>query len=82
MDKRLIAYAESHDEERLMYKNLNFGNSSNSNHDVKDLDTALTKNESFGFFFIINTWPKNDMALFRNGHGKLNFYMRGRIIWR
>jgi hypothetical protein len=25
---RLVSYGESHDEERLMYKNLNFGNSS------------------------------------------------------
>ncbi|MGB1942130.1 MAG: alpha-amylase family glycosyl hydrolase, partial [Flavobacteriaceae bacterium] len=28
--KRLVGYAESHDEERLMYKNLQYGNSSNS----------------------------------------------------
>ena len=28
--RRLVTYAESHDEERLMYKNLNYGNSSNS----------------------------------------------------
>ena len=39
-DKRLIAYAESHDEERIMYKNLNFGNSSNSTHNVKDIEVS------------------------------------------
>ena len=32
--KRLVTYAESHDEERLMYKNLNYGNTSNSEHTV------------------------------------------------
>jgi hypothetical protein len=29
---RLLGYAESHDEERLMYKNLQFGNSANAGH--------------------------------------------------
>ena len=34
--KRLVGYAESHDEERLMYRNLQYGNSSNGNHNVKN----------------------------------------------
>ncbi len=45
--KRLVTYAESHDEERLMYKNLNYGNSSNSAHNIKTLDISLKKNGSF-----------------------------------
>jgi hypothetical protein len=40
----LVAYAESHDEERLMYKNLQFGNSSGS-YDVQNLPTALKRQE-------------------------------------
>lgn len=40
----LISFAESHDEERMMYKNLNFGNSAGS-YDVQDLNTALKRQE-------------------------------------
>ncbi len=41
----LIRYAESHDEERLMYKNLNFGFTSAS-YNVKDTLTALERCEA------------------------------------
>ena len=37
----LVGYMESHDEERMMYKNLQFGNTSNTAHNVRDLNTAL-----------------------------------------
>jgi hypothetical protein len=40
----LISYAESHDEERMMYKNLNFGNS-NGSYDIRELETALERQE-------------------------------------
>ena len=35
-DRHAVAYAESHDEERLMYKNLLYGNS-NGDYDASDL---------------------------------------------
>lgn len=38
----LIAYMESHDEERLMYKNLQFGNGAGA-YSVKNLPTALDR---------------------------------------
>ena len=38
----LIAYMESHDEERLMYKNLEYGNSTGS-YNVKNITTALDR---------------------------------------
>ncbi len=41
---RLVSYAESHDEERIMYKNINFGNS-NGSYDVQDLNTGLKRME-------------------------------------
>ena len=56
--KRLITYAESHDEERLMYKNLNFGNSSNSNHDVKNLEIALDRMKALGSSLLLIPGPK------------------------
>ena len=39
----LVSYAVSHDEERLIYENLQNGNSFNPNYDTKDLETALTR---------------------------------------
>ena len=44
---RLVGYAESHDEERLMYNNLEFG-ASNSNYDITDLNTALSRMPALG----------------------------------
>ncbi|MFN4892849.1 MAG: alpha-amylase family glycosyl hydrolase [Bacteroidota bacterium] len=53
----LIGYMESHDEERLMYKNLQFGNSSGS-YNVRDLNTALRRIELVGSFFYMMPGPK------------------------
>ena len=53
----LIGYMESHDEERLMYKNLQFGNSSGS-YNTKDLNTALKRMELDAAFFFNMPGPK------------------------
>ncbi|MBI9042515.1 alpha-amylase family glycosyl hydrolase, partial [Lutibacter sp.] len=53
----LVGYMESHDEERLMYKNLQYGNS-NSTYNVKDLNTALSRQELAGLFFLTIPGPK------------------------
>lgn len=52
-----VSYMESHDEERLMYKNLRFGNSSES-YNVQDFDTALTRQQLAGAFFFTVPGPK------------------------
>ncbi|MGB5242073.1 MAG: alpha-amylase family glycosyl hydrolase [Lutimonas sp.] len=52
-----IAYMESHDEERLMFKNISFGNSSGS-YSVKELNTALKRNEMAGAFYFTVPGPK------------------------
>lgn len=54
----LVGYMESHDEERLMYKNLTYGNSSNPQHDVKNLDVALERQKLAGMFFFSIPGPK------------------------
>ena len=54
---RVIGYAESHDEERLMYKNLQYGNSTNS-YDVKDLNTALARMSALGAVSLTVPGPK------------------------
>ena len=53
----LISYMESHDEERLNYKNLNFGNSG-TNYSVTDLPTALKRLELASVFYIPVPGPK------------------------
>ncbi|MFT3911322.1 MAG: alpha-amylase family glycosyl hydrolase [Ferruginibacter sp.] len=53
----LVTYMESHDEERLMYKNLQFGNS-NGAYNVKTLATALKRMELCGAFFFTQPGPK------------------------
>ncbi len=52
-----VGYMESHDEERLMYKNLTFGNSSGS-YNTRSLYTALERQELAGTFFFTVPGPK------------------------
>lgn len=53
----LITYMESHDEERMMYKNLNFGNSSGT-YNVRELSTALKRQEMSAAFLTMIPGPK------------------------
>ena len=55
---RLMGYPESHDEERLMYKNLQFGNSTNTTHNVKTLNTALSRMSAIGAVSLLVPGPK------------------------
>ncbi|QIH39266.1 T9SS type A sorting domain-containing protein [Flavobacterium sp. Sr18] len=55
---RLMGYAESHDEERLMYKNLQFGNSTNAAHNVKTLNVALSRMSAIGAVSLLVPGPK------------------------
>ncbi len=55
--KRLVGYMESHDEERLMYRNLTYGNMSGE-YSVKNLNTALERMETAGVFFYTIPGPK------------------------
>ncbi|ARV05305.1 alpha-amlyase [Polaribacter sp. SA4-10] len=52
-----VSYMESHDEERLMYKNLQFGNFSGS-YNVKNLATALDRQKIGGAFYFTIPGPK------------------------
>jgi len=55
---RLMGYAESHDEERLMYKNVTFGNNSTASHNVRDLNTALSRMSALGAVTLTIPGPK------------------------
>ncbi|GAA4743771.1 alpha-amylase family glycosyl hydrolase [Flavisolibacter ginsenosidimutans] len=53
----LVAYAESHDEERIVYKNVTYGNSSGS-YNIKDTTTALKRAEQTAVFLLTIPGPK------------------------
>ena len=54
---RLIGYAESHDEERLMYKNVQYG-ASGGTYNVKNLNTALSRMSAIGAISLLIPGPK------------------------
>ena len=54
---RFVSYMESHDEERLMYKNLQYGNT-NANYSTKELATALERMKQAAAFLLCAPGPK------------------------
>ena len=56
-ERRSLSYGESHDEERLMFKNLQYGASSGS-YNVTNLATALERQKAFGAVFFTVPGPK------------------------
>ncbi|MRX37700.1 T9SS type A sorting domain-containing protein [Flavobacterium sp. LC2016-23] len=54
---RLMGYAESHDEERLMYKNIQYG-ASNGTYNVNTLNTALSRMSAIGAVSLLVPGPK------------------------
>jgi 1,4-alpha-glucan branching enzyme len=53
----LVQYMESHDEERLMYKNINFGNSAGG-YNVREINTGLSRISTAAAFFYTLPGPK------------------------
>ena len=56
-DPHLVAYMESHDEERIMYRNLTAGNSA-PGYNIKDLNIALRRSELVSAYFHFIPGPK------------------------
>jgi hypothetical protein len=58
-DPHLVGYMESHDEERLMYKNLQYGRTNvATGYDVKDLSTAIRRMEPAAVMLMSIPGPK------------------------
>ena len=53
----LVTYQESHDEERLMWKNVQYGNS-NGSYNIKDIPTGLKRNAMAAAFWAMIPGPK------------------------
>lgn len=52
-----VSYMESHDEQRLLFKCLNYGNAS-GNYSTKNLNSALTRMEQAALFLLAAPGPK------------------------
>jgi len=57
VEPHLVTYMESHDEERMMYKNLQYGNSSGS-YNIQVLTTAINRMKQAAGFFLTLPGPK------------------------
>ena len=56
--KRTLGYAESHDKDRIMYEMTQFGINTNPSHNVRDLNTALSRMSALGAVTIPIPGPK------------------------
>ncbi|MFM6934602.1 MAG: T9SS type A sorting domain-containing protein, partial [Flavobacteriales bacterium] len=54
----LVTYMESHDEERMMYKNITYGNSTNSTHNAKNPYVALGRMQTAAVIFLTQPGPR------------------------
>jgi 1,4-alpha-glucan branching enzyme len=55
----IVSYMESHDEERLMYKNIQFGNTTGAGgYNVRTLNTGLARQEAAAAFLLTAPGPK------------------------
>lgn len=67
-DPHLIAYMESHDEERLMFKNITYGNQSVPGYNVRSKPVALDRAELTSVFYLSIPGPKMLWQFFEMGY--------------
>lgn len=58
INPHLISYMESHDEQRLMYEAITFGNATNPAHNAKDPYTALGRMQGLAVTFLTQPGPR------------------------
>ncbi|MCH8496377.1 MAG: hypothetical protein LAT57_12205, partial [Balneolales bacterium] len=64
----LIAYLESHDEQWIMFKNLNYGNRS-GDYDIRNLDIALERQQAVGALYFTVPGPRMMWQFGELGYG-------------
>lgn len=67
-DPHLIGYMESHDEQWMMFRNLNYGNDG-PDYDIQELPTALSRQKLAGAFFFTVPGPKMMWQFGELGYG-------------
>ncbi|HET9055257.1 MAG TPA: alpha-amylase family glycosyl hydrolase [Chitinophagaceae bacterium] len=75
----LVVYSESHDEERTMYKNVTFGNSSGS-YNVRDTLNALQREEAKAAFLLMMPGPKMLWQFEELGYDKSIFMCENGVV--
>ena len=74
-----ITYIESHDEERIVFKNIQFGNQA-PGYNIKNLSTALERSELAATFFLTLPGPKMMWQFGELGYDfSINYCPDGRI---
>ena len=56
--QHLVSYMESHDEERITYKTLEYGNSDGADYNTQEIITAMARNELNASFFLGQPGPR------------------------
>lgn len=56
--QHLVSFMESHDEERVTYKTITYGNSDGADYDTKNIVTAMARNELVTSFFLAQPGPR------------------------
>lgn len=57
-EPHVVGYMESHDEERIMFKNITYGNTTNPDYNAKTLYNALARTEAAAVFLMSVPGPK------------------------
>ena len=78
-DRRAMSYGESHDEERIMYKNLTSG-ASVAGYNVKDLNTSLERQKAYGAVFLTVPGPKMIWQFAELGYDKSIFTCENGVV--
>jgi hypothetical protein len=75
----LVVYQESHDEERLMYNNEQYGNSAGT-YMIRDTTTGLARNEMATAFWALMPGPKMVWQFGELGYDySINYCLNGRV---
>jgi len=56
--QHLVSFMESHDEERVTYKTITYGNNDGGDYDTKNIITAMARNELLASFFLAQPGPR------------------------
>ncbi len=67
-DPHLIAYMESHDEERMGFKNITFGNQSVPGYNIRSLPVSMDRMELTSVFYLSIPGPKMLWQFFEMGY--------------
>ncbi len=78
-ERRAISYGESHDEERIMYKNLTYG-AQGAGHNTRDLATALERQKAYGAVFLTVPGPKMIWQFAELGYDKSIFTCTNGVV--